>query len=112
MPRRTDGGRNGSEGAPSATRRQRKTRRRPRSRRSERQPSATRAVGGGARSASVLVLTACHEQAELLDGGRLPVAFARNAALVHHGDPVGEGENLVEVLADEQHADSRRGRLA
>ena len=31
-------------------------------------------------------------------------------ALVHHDDPVGEGEELVEVLADEQHCDAvRRG---
>src|SRR5882724_7062456 len=112
MPRRTGGERNGSEGAPSATERRPKAQRRPRSRRSERRLSATRAAGGDARSASVLVLTACHEQAELLDGGRLRVAFTGNAAFVHHGDPVGEGENLVEVLADEQHADSRRGRLA
>src|SRR2546422_1834437 len=107
MPRRTSGGRNESEDGLSATTRRRTTRTRPEARRSARRLRATKAAVGDARSASVLLLAACHEQAELLDGGRLRLALARDAALVHHGDTVGEREDLVEVFAEEQHAHSR-----
>ena len=53
-----------------------------------------------------------HQQAELLDGRRSPRPLADDRALVHHGDPVGEREDLVEVLGDQQHADAVRRRLA
>ena len=38
------------------------------------------------------------------------VALADDRALVHDGDAVGEREDLVEVLADQQHGDAARGR--
>ena len=70
-----------------------------RSTRPVRRRTATRADAAGARSASSAP-AARHQQTELLDGRRLRLALARDRALVHHGDAVGEGEDLVEVLAD------------
>src|SRR6185437_10074417 len=58
---------------------------------------STRITSGG--------LSAGHQQAEILDGRRLGVALADDAALVEHGDAVGQREDLVEVLRDEQHGD-------
>src|SRR6187551_1797919 len=101
MQHRTNGGKSGSEDGPSAATRRRITRTRQQARRPGRQLSATRADEGGARSASIVLPTARHEQAELLDGGRLRVALARDRALIHHGDAVGQGENLIEVFAEE-----------
>ena len=53
-----------------------------------------------------------HEQADLLDVGVGRVELAEDRALVHHGDPVGEREDLVEVLADQQHGDAVGGGVA
>ena len=53
-----------------------------------------------------------HQQPELLDGGGARVALADDRALVDHRDAVGEREDLVEVLRDEQHADVSLRRLA
>ena len=44
---------------------------------------------------------------ELVDVGRPAVGLARDRALVHDDDPVGEREHLVEVLADQEHPDAR-----
>ena len=41
-------------------------------------------------------------------GSNSPVS----SPFVHHHDPVGQGEDLVEVLADQQHRDSFSGRLS
>ncbi len=43
---------------------------------------------------------------------RRRVELADDRALVHDRDPVGEREDLVEVLGDQQHADAVGGRLA
>ena len=40
------------------------------------------------------------------------VDLAHDRALVHHGDAIGEGQDLVEVLADQEHRDLPRRGLA
>ena len=45
-----------------------------------------------------------HEQPELLDVARARVELSGDPALVHHHDPVGEREDLVEVFADQETA--------
>ena len=46
-----------------------------------------------------------HQQPELLDSRVARVDLADDRALVHHGDAIGQGQHLVEVLADQQHRD-------
>ena len=53
-----------------------------------------------------------HQQPDLLDGRRARVDLADDRALVHHGDPVGQRQHLVEVLADQEHRDLPRRGLA
>src|SRR5207244_7567029 len=72
----------------------------------------TTAVASGARSASVLTSGPGHQEAELFYGRRSYVSLTDDAALVHHGDPVRQRKDLVEVLADEKNAHTRRGRSA
>src|SRR5439155_21933698 len=62
------------------------------------------------RSIRTRILPSCHQQADLLDARLARVEVAEDRALVHDGDPVGEREDLVEVLADQEHPDSLAGR--
>src|SRR3954462_10014393 len=63
------------------------------------------------RSICTRIVPSGHEQADLLDV-RLPGGeLAEDATLVHHDDPVGEREDLVEVLSDQEDADAGLRRL-
>src|SRR4051812_9387614 len=64
------------------------------------------------RSIRTWVLSTCHQQADLLDVGHLGGELAEDRALVHDGDAVREREDLVEVLAQQQHRDAPGRRLA
>src|SRR6266567_7056307 len=57
------------------------------------------------RSIRTRVLSAGHEQADLLDVRVVAGRLARDRPLVHDDDAVGEQKDLVEVLADEEHSD-------
>src|SRR4051794_23694466 len=46
---------------------------------------------------------AAHEQADFLARGGARVARLRHRTMMDHGDAVGDFEQLVEVLADDQH---------
>src|SRR3954471_17767709 len=76
--------------------------------------TTTRSQRGWRRRRSILtgVVPSGHEQAELLDARAGASGLAGDRALVHDRDPVGEGEDLVQVLADQQHRDAVRGRVA
>ncbi len=66
---------------------------------------------GRASARSGSPLPARHQQPDLLDGRRRRLDLTDDPALVHDHDTVGEREDLVEVLADQQDRDSRRGCL-
>src|SRR6266498_2686375 len=63
------------------------------------------------RSIRTRILPSRHQQAELLDARIGACRLADDRALVHDRDPVGEGQDLVEVLADQEHGDAVRCRV-
>src|SRR5919201_191382 len=64
------------------------------------------------RSIRTRVLSPGHLQADLLDARVGARRLADDLPLVHDGDPVGEREDLVEVLADQQDGDALAGGVA
>src|SRR4029077_791404 len=64
------------------------------------------------RSIRTRVMPSGHQQSDLLDVRRRAFGLTEDRALVHHGDPVREREDLVQVLADQQHCDTARGCVA
>src|SRR5262249_26122234 len=71
---------------------------------------ASEAARGGARSGS-LPFASGHREADLLDARLLGVEVAGHATLVHDGDAVGESQDLVQVLADQEHGYTLACRL-
>src|SRR5438128_7213631 len=63
------------------------------------------------RSIRTRILSARHQQADLLHAGVRAACPADDLALVHDGDPVGELEDLVEVLAQHEYGDAVPGRV-
>src|SRR2546426_3941549 len=61
---------------------------------------------------SIRTLPSRHQQADLLHVRLARVELAEDLPFVHHGDAVGEREDLVQVLADQQHAHAVGGRVA
>src|SRR5215831_21305417 len=82
-----------------------------RSTRAAPQRSASAAARAAARCGSSPVFAASHREADLLDRGLLRVELAGQAPLVEHDDSVGEREDLVQVLADQEDADAVVGSL-
>src|SRR5207248_9099392 len=64
------------------------------------------------RSIRTGILPSGHEQADLLHVRLGARRLADDRALVHDRDPVGEREDLVEVLADQQDRDTLAGGVA
>src|SRR5207248_11710241 len=63
------------------------------------------------RSIPTRIVPSGHQQPDLLDVRPGPRRLAGDPALVDDRDPVGESEDLVEVLAQQQHAHAVRRRL-
>src|SRR5580765_3156679 len=63
------------------------------------------------RSIRTRIVPSRHQQAELLDARLGACRLADDRTLVHDRDPVCEDEDLVEVLADQEHGDAVRGRV-
>src|SRR2546421_4946813 len=72
---------------------------------------ASGAAPGAARSGS-RALPSGHGEADRLDRRGAGVEVAAELALVDDDDPVGEREDLVQVLAEEKDRDAVGGRLA
>src|SRR4030088_3857730 len=60
----------------------------------------------------LLQTASAHQQAELLAVGVRGGKRFREVAVEHHGDPVGDFGEFVEVLACHQHGGARRGGVA
>src|SRR5262245_11228462 len=75
---------------------------------------ATSSQRGGCslRSTPLRVVPSGHQQADLLDVRARGGELAEHAALVHDRDPVCEREDLVEILADQEHRDALGSCLA
>src|SRR5262245_48895752 len=56
-------------------------------------------------------LHAAHQQANALDTGLRGIEHAGDAALIHDGYAVGDGEQLLKVLADDDQATASRAQL-
>ena len=55
---------------------------------------------------------ACHQEPDLVDSRDARVDLADEPALVHHDDPICQGQDLVEILTDQEHGDAVRRRVA
>src|SRR6478609_6782519 len=64
------------------------------------------------RSIRTRILTTRHHQAELLDARLGARGLADDRTLVHDRDPVGERQDLVEILAEQEDGNTVRGRIA
>src|SRR5437764_1064207 len=64
------------------------------------------------RSILMRIVPSRHQQADLVDARIGPRGLTDDRALVHDRDPVCKRQDLVEVLADQQHGDTFRGCVA
>src|SRR5262245_39905496 len=79
---------------------------------SEPRGTATDSHRGCSRRRSILTTASGHEIADLVDGRAARVQLTDDLTLVHDDDSVGEGADLVEILADEKDGHTAVGRIA